>query len=273
MLIPVRVFDDHLDVWIDGSGRPQHEVLRDLAHRIETILRPAPRAFGRDVGVAFAGIEEEIVEDHFVEVFGGEFRGLFAFLAVGGIFVIEGAELPALAAGGERHAARNDDALGLEFLLDGLDLRVGGKQVVAIDFDVDLIEFELAADAVVFLLEDFGIGKLLGGVDHHIDRGAEILVFAMFGSRLPGRSCDEQRHEKHRADRYAAKANHRPSFRITISPATAHRFGAGRDRFDRHLACRFRALTCGFAFRCGFAFTCGLTLARALEVSRAGQLA
>jgi len=48
-------------------------------------LRPAPRAFGRDVGVALAGIEEEIVEDDFVEMLGGKFGSLPAFLAVGGI--------------------------------------------------------------------------------------------------------------------------------------------------------------------------------------------
>jgi len=69
--------------------------------------------------------------------------------------------LPALTAGGECHPARNDDAFGLEFLLDGLDLRVGGEQMIAVDLDIDLVEFELAADAAVFPFEDLGIGELL----------------------------------------------------------------------------------------------------------------
>ncbi len=121
VLVPIGIFDDHPDAGIDRARRLEHQVLRRFAHRIEPILRPAPRAFGGDVGVALARIEEEVVENHLVEVTRGALDRLPAFGAVGRALVVEGTELAALPALGQRDAARDDHTLALEKRFGGSD--------------------------------------------------------------------------------------------------------------------------------------------------------
>ena len=125
MLVPVGIFDDHPDPRVLLLGGAEHQVAADLAHLVDAVVGPAAVAFGGNVGVALRGVEEEVVEDHFVEVARDQAHGAFAFGAVGGILIIEGAELAARAARGERDPARRLDALRLELALDRLELGVG----------------------------------------------------------------------------------------------------------------------------------------------------
>src|SRR5206468_2966643 len=98
----------------------------------EPVLGPAARAAGGNVGVALRGVEEEIVEDHLVEMACDEADGALAFGAVGRILIVERAELAALAAGGKRDPARSLDAPRLEPGFDPLQLLVGGEDMIAI---------------------------------------------------------------------------------------------------------------------------------------------
>ena len=179
MLVPVGVLDDHLHLGIDRLGRLEHEVLRHLAHGVEAILRPGAFALGGDVRIGLAGVEEEVIEDDLIEMAGGQFHRLLAFGAVIGVGVGEGAELPALAAGGERDAGGDGDAFGGECLLDGLDGLLLEELAVAVEFEVDLVELELTCDAGELLLEDLGVGQFSAVAHHDVDGDREVPVFAL----------------------------------------------------------------------------------------------
>jgi hypothetical protein len=176
VLVPVGILDDHPDLGIDRLGRAEHQVLADLAHGLQPILAPGAITLGGDVGRAFRRIEEEVVEDHLVEMLGGQAHGLLAFGPVGGLFVVEGAELAALAAGRQGDPAGHGDAAFLEPALDLFDLRVAGEVVVAIDLQIDLVEMQLPAGALELRVEHGLVGQGLGVVDGDIDGGVEILV-------------------------------------------------------------------------------------------------
>ena len=61
----------------------------DLAHGFQAILCPGFVALGLDVVVRLAVEEEVIVEQDFIEMAGGHFRGFFGELAVFRVGVIE----------------------------------------------------------------------------------------------------------------------------------------------------------------------------------------
>ena len=84
--------------WTRGLSalrRAEHQIAARLAHLGEPVVGPAALALGGDVGVALRRVEEEVVEDHLVEMARDQPHRAFAFGAVGGVLVIEGAELAA----------------------------------------------------------------------------------------------------------------------------------------------------------------------------------
>ena len=181
MLIPVGIFDDHPDPRVLLLGGGEHQVSAYLAHSIDAIVSPAAVAFGGNVGVALRRIKEEVVEDHFVEVSRDQAHGAFAFGAVGGILIIEGAELAARAARGERDTAGSLDALGLELALDGLKLAVGRHHAVAVRLDIDLVEAQLRRDAGEIVGERRRVREPLRVMDRDVDCRAEVLVSGGMG--------------------------------------------------------------------------------------------
>ncbi len=183
MLVPIGVFDDDLDTRIFLVRRAEHEVARSLAHFPHAIVGPAAIALGRDVGVGLHRVEEEVVEDHLVEMARDQAHRAFAFGAVGRVLIVERAELPAgPAARRERDPARGLDALRLELALDGLELGVGGELAAAISLDIDLVELELRRYAGEFAFESGRIGEPLGAADGHINGDAEVAVRGRVGA-------------------------------------------------------------------------------------------
>ncbi len=118
VLVPVGVLDHHPHVGMGGAGRPKHQCAGHFAHFVQPVLRPAASALRRNVRIALGRVEEEIVEDDLIEVARGHLDGPLAFRAVLGILIVEGAELAAMAAGGEGDAARDGNAMRCEEFLD-----------------------------------------------------------------------------------------------------------------------------------------------------------
>src|SRR5439155_21247319 len=101
----------------------------------------------------------------------------FAFGAVGGVLVIEGAELPARpATSRERDSARSLDALRLKRALDRIELGVSRELAVAVRLDVDLVELQLRRNTGEFALERRRVGEPLGAVDRDVNRRAKVPV-------------------------------------------------------------------------------------------------
>ena len=218
MLVPVRIFDDHPDVRVHGAGRAEDELLADLAHLVEPILGPATGAAGGDVGVALRGVEEEIVEDHLVEMMGDQADGALAFGAVGGAFIIERAELAALAAGGEGDPARSLDAVRLEPGLDPLELVVGGEDMVAIGLDIDLVEAQLRRDARELAVESGAVGEPARVGDGEIDGGAEVAIGARRARAPPGPGPVAAKRRARARRRQGGTASPMPSERAASHP-------------------------------------------------------
>ncbi len=173
---PVRVFDDHPDLGIGLARRSQHQVPRRRPHGVQPVLGPAARALGGDVGVALGVEEEEVVQDHFVEVPGREPDRPFAFGPVGRVLVVEDGELAVLVARREGDATGDGDSPGREGGLHRLDLGVRGEAAVAVDLDIDLVEGGLAHHPVELALKRRRVREGAGGVDNDIDRHAEVLM-------------------------------------------------------------------------------------------------
>ena len=196
MLVPIGIFDDDLGARILLFRRAKHEVARRLAHLRQPVIGPAAIALGRDVGVGLHRVEEEVVEDHLVEMARDQPHRAFAFGAVGGVLVIEGAELSAgPAARGERDPARGLDALRLELALDGIQLGIGRELPAAVSLDIDLVELELRRHAGEFPLESGRVGEAFRAADRHVNRNAEVLVRGGVGLRCrnpDNQNCGEQ---------------------------------------------------------------------------------
>jgi len=102
--------------------------------------------------------------------------GALALGAIGWIFIVESAELPARAAGRQSDPAGGLDALRLKLALNGVELGVGREQVIAVRLDIDLVELELRGDPREIAVECRPIGEPLGVADGDVDRRSEILV-------------------------------------------------------------------------------------------------
>ncbi|MES2327431.1 MAG: hypothetical protein V4499_08895 [Pseudomonadota bacterium] len=193
MLVPIGIFDDHPDPRVLLLRRAQHQVAARLAHLVDAIVGPASIALSGNVGVAFRGVEEEVVEDHFVEVTRDQPHRALAFGAVGWVLIIERPELPARAAGGERHSAGSLDALGVELALHRLQFGVARRHAVAIPLDIDLIELELRRDAGEILGEGRRVGEPLRVGDGDVDCDAEVLIRPRLnGLRRPYQTQERQ---------------------------------------------------------------------------------
>ena len=176
MLVPVRIFDDDASARIFLVRGTEDQITADLAHFGDAVVGPAAIALRRNVRVALGGVEEEVVEDHLVEVPRDEPDGALAFRSVRGTLVIEGPELPARSSRGERYAARCLNAMRFELALHGVKVRVSGELPITIGLDVDLIEFELRGDAREVAVERRRIGQPLSVVNRHVDRDTEVLI-------------------------------------------------------------------------------------------------
>ena len=95
VLVPVGELDDDFDLGIDGARRTEHEFAGDVIHELEAEGVPRLVAFGGDVGVVLGVVEEEVVEDDFVEVARGDFGDVFDVVALFGVGVAHGDELAA----------------------------------------------------------------------------------------------------------------------------------------------------------------------------------
>ena len=181
MLVPVGKLDDDLDLRVHGPGRLDEEVFRDLVHQIEAELGPCAVSLCRDVGGGLGGDEEEVVEDDFVKMAGGELGHPLDEGAVVGVRVAERAELAGVVVG-VGDAAGDAHALIREELLQVLQGLLVGQHAVPLGLDVDLVDLELAADGLPFALPDRGIGEPADDHDRDVDGGLEILVMAGRGS-------------------------------------------------------------------------------------------
>jgi len=154
----------------------EDEIARCLPHLLQPVLRPAAAALGGDVGVALGRIEKEVVEDDLVEVPRRLANGPLSLGAIGRQLIVEGPELAAFAARGERHSALCLDAFLAEPALDPRQLLVRGEAAVAIVFDPHLVELQLRRSAGEFTLERRPVGKLLHVGHGNIDGGLEMAV-------------------------------------------------------------------------------------------------
>src|SRR6185369_8427762 len=191
MLVPVGIFDDDADAWVLLPCRAEHEVPARLAHPVDAIVGPAAIAPGGDVGVGLRGVEEEVVEDHFVEVACDQPDSALAFGAVGWVLIIEGTELPARAARRERDPARGLDASRLELAFDRLELCVSRNLPVAVGLDIDLVEMELRRNAGELARKRRRVCEAPGAAYWNVDRRSEMLVGSSFGSLRESRQPED----------------------------------------------------------------------------------
>ena len=146
MLVPVRIFDDHLGARIHRLGGSDDQLAPRVFHQLEPELRPAARALGGDVGIRLRGDEEKIVEDDLVEVPRGQLGDLLHEGPVRRIRIAEGAEVEFGRRAGEGDAAGDAHAVIEEEFFHVLDQGLIRQVTVAMGFDVDLVDLELAAD-------------------------------------------------------------------------------------------------------------------------------
>jgi hypothetical protein len=83
VLVPVGKLDGHLHLGIDGAGRADDQVARDIVHGLQAGIGPGLIGFGSDVGCGLGVGEKEVVEDDFVEVLRRELGDVLYVVAVG----------------------------------------------------------------------------------------------------------------------------------------------------------------------------------------------
>ena len=188
LVVPVGHLDDDLAFGVDGLGGFDDEVLRDLAHGLEAVLRPGFVALGLDVVVGLAVEEVVVVEQDFVEMAGGHFRGLLGEFAVFGIGVVE-ALVAVGFADAVGQAAADLHALVLEELLEFLQAGFIDERVVAHDLEVDLVDLEVAREGSPGLGEvGIAVHQALNGSLNHIRGDDEALVVPLGPGRNGPRS-------------------------------------------------------------------------------------
>ena len=89
MLVPVRVLDRNLDLWVHRLGRTDNEVARDVIHQFEPEIGPASVSLGRDIRLPLGGHERKVVEDELVEVPGRNLGDLLDEFAISRVGVAE----------------------------------------------------------------------------------------------------------------------------------------------------------------------------------------
>ncbi|MEJ0099267.1 MAG: hypothetical protein WDO12_05775 [Pseudomonadota bacterium] len=154
---------------------PHHEVASRFGHQREAMFGPALSAASLDVRFGLGAGEEEIIEDHFVEVPRGGLRDHLRALAVRRCVVRESLEAVAFI-DGEGDAAGRLDAMCLEEGLGGFDGPVVRHGAVAMYFEIDLVHMHRRRDALPFAFEPCRVRHVCHFLCAHIHRDLEVLV-------------------------------------------------------------------------------------------------
>jgi hypothetical protein len=178
MLIPIWEFDDEFNLWIDRLRRLNDQVFRDVIHQIEAELRPTPVSLGGDVSIILRGVEKEIVLDQLVKVTRGEFRRTLDERAVSAVSVAKSLELAADAAIGRRHATGDLHAVINEKFLHPFQRFIARQIMVALDFDIDLVHFQLVADALPLIAQNCRVIQIADNTDGNINRDCKVRVLS-----------------------------------------------------------------------------------------------
>ena len=207
MVVPVRILDDDLDLWIDGLRRTDDQVPARFVHEFQAILRPAPVTFRGDFDILLATGEEKVVQEELVEVSGRVLGNLLDHRPVLGIGVTEGFEIVRLI-DGVSDTARHLKALGQEELLGLLQGGVVNQQEVAVGFKVDLVHVQLAGNGLPGRLEPLRVFHLFHLVRPHVHGNFEILVMR------PGGNGQDQESEKDQVQDSSHNGNRRMPFPV-----------------------------------------------------------
>ena len=194
MVVPVGVFDDDLDLGVDGLGRVDDERLAGFLEELQAVFRPAAVALGLDLHVLLAAGEEEVVEDEFVEMLRRVLRDAAHHLAVLRVGIAEGLEIVGFVDGvgdaaGHLDASLEEEGLGL---FEGL---VVHDQQVAVRLQIDLVHVQLVGNDLPGGLQPGGVLHLLDLIGADIDGNLEILVRGRSGHGHQQRQqdrCDAQ---------------------------------------------------------------------------------
>ena len=203
MVVPVRVFDDDLDLRVDGPRRPHHQVPPGIVHLGQPEFRPGAVALRGDIAIGFAVREEEVIEDELVEVPGGELDNVFELLPVLGVRVAIRFELVGLA---DRHrdAAGDLDALAQEELLGLVQGRRVHHHHVARRLQIDLVHLHVLGHGFPVALQPRGVVHLPRLINTAVEGDVEILVVVSAGK---GGDKAEQR-ETNQAEQSSRDAFH-----------------------------------------------------------------
>jgi hypothetical protein len=77
VFIPVRKLDRDLDFRIDRASRGHDQIARDVVHSPHPRVGPTLITLGSDIRGGLGVGEEEVIEDDFIEVLGGQLRDRF----------------------------------------------------------------------------------------------------------------------------------------------------------------------------------------------------
>ena len=143
LVVPVGHFDDYLAFGIDGFRRFDDEVFRHLAHGFKAVLCPGFSPLGLDVVIGLAVKEVVVVEEDFIEMAGGQFRGFPGEIAVLRIGVVKALVTIGFAEAISKAAAHLHTLVLVEFL-EFVQAGFIYQRVVAHDLDVDFVDLEIA---------------------------------------------------------------------------------------------------------------------------------
>ena len=142
MVIPVGVFDYHLDILVDLLGGTQDYVHGGVIHQFQTVIGPCTVALGLYAVVTFAIGKEEVVKYDLIKQTGGEFNDFLGLGTLLGVLVAESLEVVGLT-DGLGHTSGNLNAAVLEELDDTFHV-IGLDDVkVTMSLQIDLVNLHL----------------------------------------------------------------------------------------------------------------------------------
>ena len=147
MIVPVRIFDNHLYIRIDFLCRFQNQRLTGFSHQVSAVITPALTAFGLDFYIRFTAGKEKIIQDKVIEMPGCIFSYLLYHLPMFGIGITEGFKVIRFI---DRigDAATHFDSPVEEVLLCLFQGFIGNDQQVTVRLQIDFIDLYLLRDYI-----------------------------------------------------------------------------------------------------------------------------
>ena len=188
VVVPVRVFDNHLHLGIDSLGRLHHQFTTSVSHESEPIVRPTLVTLGGYLVIVLQVDEEEIVEDKVIKEPGCIFRYLLHLLPFLLSCITIGLEIRGLRASEGDTATHFKTFLQEEFLHFEKGLLRNGVSIT-VCLDINLVEVHLTTHCLPGRLKELVILHPCHILCPDIGRHLEVLILSCLNGCYSQQGC------------------------------------------------------------------------------------